>query len=236
MERRGRDDDVRGEDEVYGISSARMKDRSTGQYLESGGGSGGGATESGPLNKRIYYGQSIINLDRSKPFPEQLEAEFQIASVDPGMLGKPKTGTVAADMHYSPRMKISFTLDPKFKQQQTLIVHPDKNLILDGIEVTLAKVEISPLLIRTEVNIKNPSDLSWQNRQKIFLAAYGDEVQSSSRRGRILLGLTSGQGTEEGFERSFGSTILDRPYSLILILKTGTGHSKQEIKVQLLQK
>ena len=220
--------------EVYGFSSARMKDMTTGQYLENGGGIGGGATASGPLNNRIYYGRSIINLDRNEPFPEQLEADFQIASVDPGMLGKPKTGTIVADMHYSPRMKISFRLDPRFKRQQTIIVQPEEDFMLDGIEVTLAKVEISPLLIRTEVHIKKPSDVTWQNRQKVFLAAGGGEVQSVTRWGTVKFGLTSGAGTEEGFERRFGSNLLDQPESVNLILKTDTGQEKKELNLQIL--
>ncbi|WP_342422854.1 DUF4179 domain-containing protein [Paenibacillus sp. FSL E2-0178] len=220
--------------EVYGTSSARMKDISTGQYLENGGGIGGNATASGLLNNRIYYGRSIINLDRNKPFPEQLEADFQIASVDTGKLGQPKTGTIVADMHYSPRLKVSFKLDPKFKEQQTVIVQPDEDFVLDGIEVTLEKVEISPLLIRTMIKIKNESDITWQNRQNIFEAVYGNEIQSITKYGTVHLGMTLGSGTYEGFERRYGSNLLDQPKSLNMIMKTGTGKNAKEINVPIL--
>ncbi|MEK3671789.1 DUF4179 domain-containing protein [Paenibacillus sp. FSL R10-2771] len=220
--------------EVYGTSSARMKDISTGQYLENGGGIGGNATASGLLNNRIYYGRRIINLDRNKPFPEQLEADFQIASVDTGKLGQPKTGTIVADMHYSPRLKVSFKLDPKFKEQQTVIVQPEEEFVLDGIEVTLEKVEISPLMIRTMIKIKNESDITWQNRQNIFEVVYGNEIQSITKYGTVHLGMTLGSGTYEGFERSFGSNLLDQPESLNLILKTGTGKNAKEINLPIL--
>lgn len=215
--------------EIYSINSARMMDQSTGFYLDSGGQIGGHNYGKSPGNNRIYYGRGIIDLDRNKPFPAALEADFQIASVDPGKLEDPKTGTVVADMHYSPRLKVAFKLDSKFKQQVTLVLQPEEDFMLDGIEVTLSKVEISPLLIRTEVKIKNEPDVTWRNRQKIFLAAYGDELQAVTKNGTVRLKMSGGSGNYEGFERRFASNLLDQPEKLNVIMKTDDGWKKNEL-------
>lgn len=100
--------------------------------------------------------------------------------------------------------------------------------------MTLEKVEISPLMIRTMIKIKNESDITWQNRQNIFEVIYGNEIQSITKYGTVHLGMTLGSGTYEGFERSFGSNLLDQPESLNLILKTGTGKNAKEINVPIL--
>ncbi|WNS45622.1 DUF4179 domain-containing protein [Paenibacillus sp. MMS20-IR301] len=217
--------------EIYNISSARIKDLSTGFYLDSEDQIGAHDERTGPEENRIYYGRGVISLDRNKPFPGKLEADFQISSVDPGKLKDPKTGTIAKDMHYSPRLHISFKLDPKFKQQPTIIVEPKEDFILDGIEMTLAKVEISPLLIRSEVVIKNESDVTWQNRQKTFLAATGDELQSVTKDGTVQLKMSTGLGNYEGYERRFASNLLDQPESIKLIMRNDNGKEKYELSI-----
>ncbi|WP_249898377.1 hypothetical protein [Paenibacillus sp. PK3_47] len=73
----------------------------------------------GQDNYHKRYGRGHVMLDRSQPFPAQLAAEFRIASVDPGKMEDPKTGTIIGDMHYSPNLEISFTLDGKFKEAAT---------------------------------------------------------------------------------------------------------------------
>lgn len=220
--------------EIYNINSARIKNLATGYYLESEGQIGGHDESTGLEEKRIFYGRGVIQLDRTKPFPEQLEADFQIASMDTGKMKDLKKGVNVADVHYSPRLKVSFKLDPKFKEQQTVIVQPDVDFMLEGIAVTLEKVEISPLLIRTMIKIKNEPEITWQNRQEIFVAGYGNEIQSVTKYGTVHLGMTAGSGTYDGFERRYGSNLLDQPKSLNMILKTGTGKNAKEINVPIL--
>lgn len=220
--------------EIYSISSARIKNLAIGTYLDGSSQIGGHDERSGPLENRIYYGRGIIYLNRSKPFPEQLEADFQIASVDPGKLKDPKTGTILADMHYSPRLKIPFKLDPKFKQQQTVIMKPEKNFMLEGIQVTLEQVELSPLKIRTVVKIKNEDENTSENRQKIFSAVYGNKIQSITKYGSSELGPSLGSGTNEGFEWNYSSNLLDQPKSMNMIIKTGSGKNVKEITLPIL--
>lgn len=220
--------------EIYSISSARIKNLATGNYLDGSNQIGGHDEQSGPLENRIYYGRGIIYLDRSKPFPEQLEASFQIASVDPGKLKDPKTGTIVANMHYSPRLKIPFKLDPKFKQQQTVIVKPQKDFVLEGVQVTLEQVEMSPLMIRTVAKIKKQSENTWNIRQKIFSSVYGKKIQSVTKYGTTELWSPEGMGTEEGFENYYGSNLLDQPKSMNLIMKIGTGKKVKELNIPLL--
>ncbi|NQX43996.1 DUF4179 domain-containing protein [Paenibacillus tritici] len=220
--------------EIYSVNSARIKNLATGYNLDDEGQIGGHDERSGPLENRIYYGRGVIHLDRNQPFPEQLEADFQIASVDPGKLKDPKTGKNAAEMNYSPRLKISFKLDPKFKEQQTVIVKPEADFMLEGIQVTLKQVELSPLMTRVVIGIKNGSENTWPNRQKIFLAVGGDEIQSVTKAGTVSIGLSAAYGNEEGFERRYGSNLLDQPESMNLLLKTGKGKNAKEITVPIL--
>lgn len=220
--------------EIYGISSARIKNPATGYDLENGGGIGAHAKNNGHDDKRIFYGRGAVYLDRSKPFPEQLEADFQIASMDKGKMKDLAKGVNVADVHYSPRLKISFKLDPKFKLQQTVIVQPGEDFMLEGVQVMLEQVELSPLMIRTVVKIKNESEVTWENRQKIFGAAYGEKIQSITKYGDSEIGSSLGSGTHEGFVQNFGSNLLDKPKSIHLMMKTGTGKNTREINLPIL--
>ncbi|MEK4516478.1 DUF4179 domain-containing protein [Paenibacillus sp. FSL H8-0122] len=222
--------------EIYGISSARIKNLETGYDLDSGGQIGANAETNGYDDYRIFYGRGVIYLDRSKPFPEQVEANFLIASMNEGKmkdLGKSK-GVNLADVHYSPRLKISFKLDPKFKQQKTVIIQPEEDFMLEGVQVMLQQVELSPLMIRTVVKIKNESEVTWENRQKIFGAAYGEKIQSITKYGDSEIGSSLGSGTHEGFVQNFGSNLLDKPKSIHLMMKTGTGKNTREINLPIL--
>lgn len=220
--------------EIYSVNSARIKNLSTGDNLDSEGQIGGHDVRKGSEKNRVYYGRGVIRLDRNQPFPEQLEADFQIASVDPGKLKDPKTGKNAAEMNYSPRLKVSFKLDPKFKEQQTVTVKPEADFMLEGIQMTLKQVELSPLMTRVVMGIKNGSENTWPNKQKIFIAMGGNEIQSVTRAGTAFIRKSSGSVTDEGFEEGYGSNLLDHPESMNLILKTGEGTNIKDITVPIL--
>ncbi|MEK3835477.1 MULTISPECIES: DUF4179 domain-containing protein [unclassified Paenibacillus] len=220
--------------EIYSVNSARIKNPATGYDLENGGGIGAHAKNNGHDDKRIFYGRGAILLDRSKPFPEELEADFQIASMDKGKMKDLAKGVNVADVHYSPRLKISFKLDPKFKKQQTVIVRPGEDFMLEGIQVTLEQVELSPLMIRTVVKIKNESEITWENRQKISGAVHRNEIQSTAKYGTTEIWSPTGTGTDEGFEHYFGSNLLDKPESMNMIMKTGEGKNTKEINLPIL--
>ncbi|MNH29039.1 hypothetical protein D3C79_892470 [compost metagenome] len=138
-------------------------------------------------------------------------------------------------MHYSPRLKINFTLDPKFKETATKIIYPQKSFMLDGHEVVLSQVEMSPLMIRIRVALQNAEENQWEVRQKIFEASLRADIVSKTENGTLELPMLSGIGTEDGFEKLFGSNLLDDPQSLVLVLKTKTGQDEAEIHIDLLK-
>lgn len=220
--------------EIYGFSSSRMLDVQTGSQLNRNGGVGAHAKINGEDNYHKYYGKSVFELDRSKPFPAQLEADFQIASVDPGKMDDPKTGTIMADIHYSPRIKISFDLDQTFKEIPTKVIHPDKSVMLAGHEVVLSQVELSPLMIRARFALKNEAENEWEVRRGIFEAGAG-KVVAETGKGAVELPLLSAAGTDNGFEELFASTLLDDPESLVLEFTTKTGDSESVVEFDLLE-
>jgi hypothetical protein len=221
------------EQELYGVSSSKMYNIITQSYLTSSGGMGAHDKVLGQDNYHKFYGKTVIVLDRSKPFPKELQAEFQIASVNPGKMDDPKTGTILADMHYSPRLKISFTLDPKFKQTVTRILYPDKTIILDGHEVLLSKLELSPLMISARFTLKNPDENSWEARLKINEASLRTVIKSKTEDGVLEMPMVSGSGTENGFVRVYASNLLDNPESLIVELTTKTSDEAVKVNIDL---
>ncbi len=221
--------------EVYGFSGARLKETGSGTYLDTGNGMGAHELMSGEDNYHKYYGKRVIYLDRSKPFPERLEADLQVASVNPGKMDDPKTGTIMADMHYSPRLKISFTLDAKFKQYATRIIYPDQQFTLAGHEVSLAQVELSPLLVRVRMAYLNEGDKAWPVRQEIFEAGMYTEMVSRTHGVPVNLNASTGYGMEGGYERLYSSNMLDNPDSLELIIRTKPGEENGELRFELLQ-
>ncbi len=220
--------------EIYSINLAKLKNMATGYDLENTGGLGAHAKKNGYDDKRIFYGQSIIHLDRSKPFPEELVANFQIASMDKGKMKDLAKGVNVADVHYSEILKIPFKLDPKFKEQQTVVMKPEKDFMLEGVEVTLEQVELSPLKIWTVIKIKNEDENTWENRHKIFSVPYVKKIQSTTKYGSAELWSPRGMGTDNGYEYYYGSNLLDQPKSMNMIIKTGTGENAKEITLPIL--
>lgn len=223
-----------GDQEIYGFSSSRMIDVQTGSQLTRNGGIGAHAKINGEDNYHKYYGKSVFELDRSKPFPMRLEADFQIASVDPGKMDDPKTGTIMADIHYSPRIKVTFDLDQNFKKAGTKVIHPDAAFWLAGHEVVLSQVELSPLMIRARFALKNEAENTWEVRRKIFEAGSGKIVAENSN-STVELPLLSAVGTDNGFEEVFASTLLDDPESLVLEFTSRTGNSQSVTEFDLLK-
>jgi hypothetical protein len=149
----------------------------------------------------------------------------------------PKTGTIMADMHYSPNLKISFTLDNKFKETATRVLHPNTTFMLGGHEVILTEVEMSPLVISARVALKNPSENQWEVRQKIMdSSSYTANILSVTKTGEHKLQIMSGEGTDDGFIKKFSSNMLDDPRSLHLVFEAMPGSGTEEIKIGILQK
>ncbi|KWX71070.1 hypothetical protein AMQ84_29080 [Paenibacillus riograndensis] len=222
--------------EIYSINSAKLKDSATDRYLNATGQVGGNVTVPEPEKNHVFYGRGVVELDRTEPFPQQLEAEFRIASVNPGKLADRRTGTIMADMHYSPVLKVRFALDPKFQEYKTRIVKPNLPFTLNGHEVVLSQVEMSPLLIRARVALKNPAENGWETREGIFENTLFQGITSKVQGESVQLSPVSGGGTEDGFEYSFASNWLNDPESLVLKIKERNSFNKADIQLEIYNK
>ncbi|WP_019911300.1 DUF4179 domain-containing protein [Paenibacillus sp. HW567] len=219
--------------EIYSINSAKMKDSATNRYLNATSQVGGNVEVPEQQRNHVYYGRGVVELDRTQPFPQQLEAEFRIASVNPGKMDAPRTGTIMSEMHYSPVLKIGFTLDPKFMAYKTQIVQPNRSFTLSGHEVVISKVELSPLVIKATIALKNPSENSRQIRSAIFEEFFSKEILAEVHDKTISLSTISGGGSEEGYDYLFASNWLDHPESLIMAIKTGAKNNQTELKLDI---
>ncbi|OBA06578.1 hypothetical protein A9P44_12235 [Paenibacillus polymyxa] len=191
----------------YGVSSMRLMEVSTGRSLGSTSKAGGNGT--GSNGNRVWYGRGSLELDRNLPFPEQVEVDFQIASVDTGKL---------KNVRYSDRLKVKIPLDPKFKAYKTQTLYPNQSFLLDGQKVTISQVELSPLMIRTKFTYDSPKKLDIKTRRAIDHKLLPEGILSQAKERTVMLYALSGRGTGAGYEYIFSSNVLDEPQSLVMRL------------------
>ncbi|ASA21164.1 hypothetical protein B9T62_10420 [Paenibacillus donghaensis] len=162
-----------------------------------------------------------------------MEAEFQIAYVDPGKLAGPKTGTIMKDMHYTQKMKLSFAIDPKFWATPTEIVPVNQSFVIDGEKVTLTEIERSPVQTLTRFKFSDEVNADWERKQNIISDLL---FNLSYIRGGVKTELVPyrGNGTDEGYENMFEGNSLDTVDALLLELIRS--EPKQQIRVDLNQK
>ncbi|WP_405169502.1 DUF4179 domain-containing protein [Paenibacillus sp. FSL H3-0286] len=220
--------------EVYSVNSVKLTDAETGRdVMEENGNRGGmGAHAEGTIY--TWLGKTVFSLDRNRPRPTDVVADFQIASVDPGMLSKPKTGTVLSDMRYSDRLKVNFSIDPKFWEQKTETLVVDHPFIIDGQEVKLAEVELSPLSIALKFTINEELQTDWIVRNELFQKLPYELTAQVGKRD-IKINPNSGSGSDDGFISYFSSNVLDHPKSLRLKLNAGADREKEEY-IDILEK
>ncbi|WP_422661100.1 DUF4179 domain-containing protein [Paenibacillus sp. EC2-1] len=210
--------------EIYDVNSVRMTDIQTGRYL-------GNTSKIGGLEGQSWQGRSTLELDRSKPLPNRIEVDFQIASVDPGKLSDPKTGTIRSEMNYSERIKVEFDLDPKFSLTKTEIYKPDQSFMLGDHQVLLSKVEVSPLMTRATF-VYNPGKTNnFKTRTSISEMLNHHEIVSETAEGKMYKAPSiSGGGTEDGMQYVFGSNMLDEPQSIVMKLSPELNRSKTTVQ------
>jgi hypothetical protein len=205
--------------EVYSVSSTKLTDAVTGRNLDSGeNGSGSmGAHSEGTLYE--WLGKRVMAIDRNSPFPNQIIADFTIASVDTGRLGAPNRGDIsAADINYSKHLKVNFTIDPKFWEQKTETVVLNYPFTIDGNQVTISEVELSPLIIIVKYTFPEETKNDWELRNSLFTKVTDGKLYSYSDYEKVELTSNSAHGTEDGVVRYFSSNILDHPTSIRLML------------------
>ncbi|MGG3279198.1 DUF4179 domain-containing protein [Paenibacillus solani] len=199
--------------EIYNVNSVRMTDVQTGRYLGNTSKIGSSA------DNQIWHGRATLELDRNNPLPGHIEADFQIASVEPGKMSDPKTGTVRSEMNYSERMRIEFDLDSKFSSMKTETYKPDEVIMLGGHQVLLSRVEISPLMTKATFVFDPGKKNDFQTRISISELLNPYEIVSTTDDGRMFKSSSvSGSGTKDGIQYIFGSNMLDAPQSMVMRL------------------
>ncbi|UQZ36446.1 hypothetical protein C2I18_24670 [Paenibacillus sp. PK3_47] len=113
-------------------------------------------------------------------------------------------------------------------------MYPDQTFELDGHEVVLTEVELSPLLITATVTLKNPSGYQREAGHEILDSNYTAEIVAETKAGNRPLPASFGEGMKDSFKKMFSSNMLDHPESLDLVFKTGTGTNEEEIRIEIL--
>ncbi len=210
--------------EIYSVNSVWLTDAVTGQSIIDENGYRNGMGSHAEDSIYTWLGKTIYPLDKNKAFPREVVANFQIASVDPGMLVKPKTGTDLADMRYSDRLK----------EQKTETVVINQPFMIDGHEVNLAQVELSPLSIVVEFTLSEALKTDWEIRNEIF-GKTPSELTSRVGKRELKNNSIGGRGSEDGFTSYFSSNVLDHPKSIRLKLDAGPDREK-EAYIDILKK
>lgn len=213
--------------EIYSVNSVWLTDAVTGQSIIDENGYRNGMGSHAEDSIYTWLGKTIYPLDKNKAFPREVVANFQIASVDPGMLIKPKTGTNLADMRYSDRLKINFTIDSKFWEQKTETLVLNQPFMIDGHEVNLAQVELSPLSIVVKYTLSEDLKTNWEIRNELF-GKTPSELASRVGKREVENNSIGGRGSEDGFTSYFSSNVLDHPKFIRLKLDAGPDREKEE--------
>lgn len=201
--------------EIYGMNSVKLSSIATGKSL---GHSRNNGTHDAD-RENIFRGTTTIRLKSREPFPQEIAAKFQIASVDEGRLSDPVTNTSTEDMHHSPTLLIHFSLASQFKRPETEIVYPNHTITLGDHTVALARVEMSPLEMRVRFTSDQPFEPYNTSRQWVeatgILAGEGDqEVLLRALNRKVAF------DDPNSYEYIFYSNLLDQPKTLQLQVVT----------------
>lgn len=214
--------------EMYGVSSVKIKNALTGKDLGQNSTGLGGHDREDPSNRK-FIGRTSIELQEGASLPERIEADFQLSGVDRGKLDDPDTGTNPSEMRYSPRLKVAFTLDPKFSEALTETVHPEVSLKLGKYRFSVAEVRLSPLETRVEIGYEEKALVDRETK----LAAHEElnpvSIIAQTAKGAVELNSLGGGGTGKGYAYSFSSVQLDQPESLVLRLHPGQGSWEEQL-------
>lgn len=201
--------------EIYSVVNAKMTNAITNNVLGDGNSRGMHT----PDDEHTIYGQSAIELRKNQPLPEQVMMNVQISSVVPNKGTNSDVVNKERKYQFSKKMDITFNLDPKFSVPQTEVLELKQLLTIDGHEVMLSEVELSPLVIRARFIYEPEKDIDFESRMSINDVVRPTQMVSTTKDGKeAKLNMVSGSGTEDGMNFSFGSNLLDDPQSLVLKL------------------
>lgn len=201
--------------EIYSIVNTKMTDARTGYVLDNG--NIGGMHSSN--DKNTIHGRSTIDRNQNEPLPEQVNFQFQLSSVVPGVVKYSENGEKERKYQFSQKMNVSFALDPKFSIPKTEIINVNRTFTLGGYEVMLSEVEVSPLVTRVWLVYEPDQEIDYKTKLSLNEIVRPIEIISTSRNGKqTKLSMVGGSGSEDGMIYSFSSNLLDHPESMVLKL------------------
>lgn len=212
--------------EIFGMNSVKLSNIATGKPLGHSRNNGTHDVD----DEHIFRGTTTIRLKSREPFPQEIAAKFQIASVDEGRLSDPVTNTSTEDMHYSPTLLIHFSLASQFKRPETEIIYPNHSIQLGDHQVALTRVEMSPLEMRVRFTSDQPFEPSNPNQPWIeptgILAGEGDQAV-------LLRALNRKVAFDDpnSYEYIFYSNLLDQPKTLQLQVVIRNAESKSDTQI-----
>ncbi|MBU5354002.1 DUF4179 domain-containing protein [Paenibacillus barcinonensis] len=206
---------------MYSIVNDKLTDASTGNLIDNGSINGIHFSD----ENNVLYGRTTFDRSRSKPLPDQLNFQFQLSSVVPDKPGDTKSekqesqGEKQQERKYafSKKMNVSFALDPKFSTPQTEIIDVNRTFKFGEHEVSIADVEISPLVTRVRFEYKPKKQLDYETELFLEDIIRPFEITSISNKGvKTILSPVGSGGTGDGMTYSFNSDFLNDPKSMIL--------------------
>ncbi|WP_413407691.1 DUF4179 domain-containing protein [Paenibacillus amylolyticus] len=201
--------------EIYSIVNTKMTDARTGYVLDNG--NIGGMHSSN--DKNTIHGRSTIDRNQNEPLPEQVNFQFQLSSVVPGVVKYSENGEKERKYQFSQKMNVSFALDPKFSIPKTEVINVNRTFTLGGYEVFLSEVEVSPLVTRVKFVHAPDQEIDYKTKLSLNEIVRPIEIISTSRNGKqTKLSMVGGSGSEDGMMYSFSSNLLDHPESMVLKL------------------
>ncbi|CAM4403475.1 DUF4179 domain-containing protein [Paenibacillus xylanexedens] len=202
--------------EMYSTVNMKMTDASTGHLLDNG--SAGGIHFS--KDKHTIYGRNTIERSRNKPLPEQVNIQFQLSSVVPGVVKYSENGEKERKYQFSKKMNLSFALNPKFSIPKTEIINVNCTFTVGGYEVMLSEVELSPLVTRVRFVFEPEQEIDYKMKLLISEVVQPLEIVTTTKNGKQTnLSMVSGSEAEDGMIYSFSSNLLDNPESMVLKLR-----------------
>jgi len=213
--------------EIYSVVNTKMTNAITNNVLGDGNSRGVHTAD----DEHTIYGQSAIEFRKNQPLPEQVMINVQISSVVPNQGVDSDAVKKERKYHFSKKMDITFNLDPKFSVPQTEVLELKQLLTIEGHEVMLSEVELSPLVTRARFIYEPEKDIDFEYRMSINDVVQPTQIVSTTKDGKeTKLTMVSGSGTENGMIFSFSSNLLDDPQSLVLKLHGIPGKTYDDLQ------
>ncbi len=211
---------------LSGVGSVKLRNVATGKLLSVSPARLSGTQDA--QDPKQYYGTATVRLNQKQPFPREIAAQFQIISTN-----NPTTGVATASanqVHYSPTLLLHLSLAPHFQRQQTEIIYPNRIVSWNAHNVTVSRVEISPLEMR--VRFTADEKVTGDDAKQLWLIPKGI-ISEKGEESITLQPIGSRLISEDPytFEHVFYSNLLDNPDSLQLVVKPRNAGGYDDVRI-----